>query len=121
MSLKARRQAQRAGRLAEFFAATSLRLRGWRIVARDWRCKQGEIDLVARRGGVVAFIEVKRRDGWTAAADAVSLRQRQRIGRAAAFFLAQHPGLASLQPRFDAILIVPWRPPSHIRDAWRID
>lgn len=121
MSLAARRRAEQAGRLAEFLAATTLRLRGWRIVARDWRCKQGEIDLIARRGGIIAFIEVKRRASLADAADAVGSHQRQRISRAATLFLARNPRLGHLQPRFDAILVVPWRLPSHIRDAWRID
>ncbi len=121
MSLQARRRAERAGRLGEFLAAASLRLRGFRIIARDWRCKAGEIDLIARRGRLLVFVEVKRRGAEGRAAEAVGLRQRQRISRAAAFFLAQRGDLAGLEARFDAILIVPWRLPSHITDAWRID
>ncbi len=121
MSLDAKRRAERAGRLAEFAAVLHLTLRGWRVLARNWRCKAGEIDLVARRRHTLAFIEVKHRAGFGAAGEAIRQRQQARIARAAELFLATRPDLGGLAVTFDAILVVPWRLPSHIRDAWRID
>lgn len=121
MSRVAREQARRAGRRAETLAAWTLRLKGFRILARDWRVPQGEIDLIARRGRLLIFVEVKRRADRTAAAEALGGRQRRRIGRAAQAFLQRRPELAGLMPRFDVILMMPGRLPSHIKDAWAIE
>jgi putative endonuclease len=115
----ARRTAERRGRRAERLAAFSLRLVGWRILARRWRSKAGEIDLVARRGRLIAFIEVKARSEIGDALEAVSARQRARIVRAASSFLAQHPKFANLDARFDVVAVTPGRWPRHIPDAWR--
>src|SRR5207302_5929257 len=90
----ARQRAQRRGRLAEWMCLWHLRLRGWRIVARDWRCPSGEIDILARRGKVLAVIEVKSRGELVAAASALAPRQRRRIVRAAEAFLTQRSDLA---------------------------
>ena len=116
-----RHRAQRRGSAAEFLCRWHLRLRGWRIVARDWRCPAGEIDIVARRGQVLAMIEVKARGNIRDAAFAVLPRQRRRIVRAASAFLAARPDLAGLVPRFDVMLVAPLRLPRHLRDAWRAD
>ena len=115
----ARQAARRRGRLAETICVWSLKLRGWRIVARGWRVPMGEIDIIARRGGTLAAIEVKARDTYAAAAEAVTLRQRRRVARAFAMFLASRPDLAQLAPRFDVMLIVKLRWPRHLADAWR--
>ena len=114
-----RRRAWRFGWLAEELCAVVLRLKGYRVLARRWRTAAGEIDIVARRGRVLAFIEVKaRRDGATAA-EAISARQRRRVVQAAQAFAARHPAAAGLDWRFDAMLVAGWRPPRHIEDAWR--
>jgi len=119
-SARARRhQALRRGRLGEFLCRWHLRLRGWRIVAVDWRCPSGEIDILARRGGVLAVIEVKSRGDLASAALAVAPRQRRRIARAASAFLLGRPDLAELALRFDVMLVAPLRPPHHLSDAWR--
>jgi putative endonuclease len=81
----------------------------------------GEIDILARRGGVLAAIEVKAREEWEAAAHAVTPRQRRRIARALESYLARRPDLARLSPRFDVMLLVPGRLPRHIAAAWRAD
>ena len=117
----ARGRAQRRGRFAEFLCRWHLRLHGWRIVAADWRCPSGEIDILARRGRVLAIIEVKTRGDLAAAAAAVLPRQHRRIARAASAFLLARPDLAELAPRFDVMLVAPLRPPRHLRDAWRIE
>ncbi|PWR21964.1 YraN family protein [Zavarzinia compransoris] len=118
--MSARRQARARGRLAEAAAALLLRLKGYRILERNWRSPAGEIDIVARRRHTLAFIEVKHRTAMAEAGEAIAGRQRLRIARAAQLYVAGRPALASLDARFDAILVVPWRPPLHIRDAWRI-
>lgn len=116
---KTRYRAWRHGRTAETVAAVFLRLCGWRILARNWRSTAGEIDIIARRRRILAFVEVKTRDELGAAGEAIGARQRDRIQRAASLYLARHPALANLDARFDAILILPWRRPIHLRDAWR--
>ena len=118
---RARRRARGRGQLAEFLCRWHLRLRGWRIVAADWRCPSGEIDILARRGSVLAIIEVKSRRDLASAAAAVLPRQRRRIARAASAFLLARPDLAALAPRFDVMLVARLRLPRHLRDAWRID
>jgi len=114
-----RRRADRAGRWAEALCALALRANGYRILARRFRTPVGELDIVARRGRVLAFIEVKARASFTLAAESIAARQRHRVERAAGAYLASHPALARLDPRFDAMLVAPWRWPRHIRDAWR--
>jgi len=117
--LKPRQRAYRAGRKAEMIASALLRLKGYRILARDYRAGVGELDIVARRGRLLAVIEVKRRRDLAMALDAVSARQRRRIARAAAAYVGRHSGLADLDIRFDVIVVLPHRPPRHIKDAWR--
>jgi putative endonuclease len=118
-ALKPRQRAYRAGRKAEMIAAALLRLKGYRILARDYRAGVGELDIVARRGRLLAVIEVKRRRDLATALAAVTARQQRRIARAAAAYLARHQGLGELDIRFDVIVVLPHRPPRHIKDAWR--
>ena len=117
----ARRRIEARGRWAEDAAAWRLRLAGWRIVARRWRSAAGEIDLVAYRRGLLAFVEVKARPSHAAGLEAIQPRQRRRIARAAADFVARHRGLAGLPTRFDVVTVRPWRLPRHLPDAWRPD
>ena len=86
---------------------------------RRYRSPVGEIDIVARRGGLIAFIEVKARRDRTLALEAVSEHQRRRICRAAEMFIATHPALAALDFRFDVMVVSPWSLPHHVIDAWR--
>ena len=116
-----RQRAQRRGRVAEWLCLWHLRLRGWRILARGWRCPTGEIDILARRGKVLAVIEVKSRGEIATAAAALAPRQRRRISRAAEAFLLQRSDLAGLDLRFDLMLVAPLRLPRHWRGAWRAD
>lgn len=115
-----RRAAERSGRLAEGLCASWLILHGWRIVARRARHPVGEVDLVARRGRTLAFIEVKARAGIDAAAESIRQQQRERIVRAAQEFLQRRRDLAALEPRFDVMLVASWRLPVHIPNAWPI-
>ena len=116
-----RQRARRRGDLAEFLCRVHLRLRGWRIVAHDWRCPAGEIDLVARRGTVLAIIEVKARATAADAMSAITPRQRRRIARATSAFLLARPELAVLSVRFAVMLVAKLRAPRHLPDAWRAD
>lgn len=117
----ARRRDQRFGHTAESACCWLLRSRGYRILARRWRSRAGEIDIVARRGNLLAFIEVKARRSLETAAESVSIRQRDRIARAAALFVRDRPRLAGCDWRFDAMLVARWRAPVHVIDAWRPD
>ena len=116
-----RQRARRRGTVAEFLCRCNLRLRLWRIVARDWRCPAGEIDIIARRGNVLAIIEVKARGTAADAASAIAPRQRRRIARAASAFLLARPELAGLTVRFDVMLVAKLRPPHHLPGVWRAD
>ncbi len=119
-STAGRRRAERRGRFAEWLCLWHLRLHGWKIVARGWRCPAGEIDIVARRRRVLAIIEVKSRAHVGEAAEALSPRQRRRIARAAEALLLSRPDLTGLDVRFDVMLLIPGRLPRHWRDAWRL-
>ncbi len=114
-----RRRREAAGRRAELVCVWHLRLRGWRILARRMRSPVGEIDIVAARRGLIAFIEVKARRDLALAAHSVTPRQRRRIRRAAEAFLQQRPDLAGRDMQFDVMLVAPWRAPRHLIDAWR--
>jgi putative endonuclease len=103
---------------AEALCRFVLRVKGYRIVARRYRSKLGEIDIVAARGRSLAFVEVKARGSYDVAAEAITLHQRQRLQRAAEDFLARHPHYGAYGVRFDAMMVTPWRWPKHIVNAW---
>lgn len=114
-----RQRAEARGRTAERLAALLLMLKGYRILARRARTAVGEIDLIARRGDTLAFIEVKARHDRTRALESLSPRQRQRIARAAGAFVRARPDLVDLNWRFDLITAAgSWRL-HHMKDAWR--
>ncbi len=120
--LEARRarggKAREDGRASEFVAAFWLMLTGWRILAFRLKTPQGEIDLLARRGQILAVIEVKRRATIEVALEAVGHRQRQRLRAAALSLAAKRADLAGLSVRLDLIALAPGRLPRHIADAW---
>lgn len=113
------------GVAAEGVAALWLMLKGYRILDRRRRAPTGsgagEIDLVARRGRTLAFVEVKFRPDLDRAAFAIGAEQRRRIARAAEALVARHPRLGGLEIRFDAVLVAPWRWPRHLPGAWTPD
>ena len=112
-----RQEAESRGRRAERLAALWLRLHGWRILAKRARVPGGEVDIVARRGRVVAFVEVKARA--TAEAADLSLDQyRLRRVAAAAERLAPRFMRPADDLRIDAIFIVPRRLPRHVPNVW---
>jgi len=103
---------------AETRAADYLAARGYEIAARRFKTRFGEIDLIARLGSLVAFIEVKARAKLDDAAYAVTLRQQKRIINAAQIWLASHPNCAASDLRFDALLIAPNAQPRHLIAAF---
>lgn len=109
----------RRGLWAETLCLWVLRLKGYRILARRYRSPAGEIDLIVKRGAVVAAVEVKARADRDRAGESVLWRQRARIVRALEHFLAVHPRLRDSNLRFDVMLVAPGSWPRHIRDAWR--
>ena len=111
-------KARKAGRRAEYVAAIWLMLRGYRILGFRLKTPQGEIDLLARRGSILAVIEVKWRLSLDDALQAVSADQRDRLHRAAAALAARRPGLKNTQIRLDLLALAPGRWPCHIRSAW---
>jgi putative endonuclease len=95
------------GRAGEDAATRFYRKRGFRIVARNWRCGEGEIDVVARRGGLLVFCEVKTRssESFGLPAEAVGFHKRRRLRRLAGRWLAEHRTHASAV-RFDVVSVI---------------
>jgi putative endonuclease len=108
----------KTGVSAEGRAAAYLMLKGYRILAKRFRTPYGEIDIVARRRNLIAFVEVKARASLDEAAYAVTPRQQQRIIEAAQAWLMAHPEHAEFDLRFDAMLIAPGRLPRHLLAAF---
>jgi putative endonuclease len=113
-----RRKALRRGRVSEYVAALYLILKGYRIVALRYRTKLGEVDVIARKRNLVAFVEVKARRDTLSAVDAVSPTTQNRIRAASDMWLSRQPDYAFLSLRYDIIAIVPGRLPRHFRDAF---
>jgi putative endonuclease len=114
----ARVAAFRTGVSAESRAAAFLMAKGYRILEKRFRTRYGEIDIIARRRNLVAFIEVKARASLEEAAYAVTARQQVRIVAAAQAWLMAHPEHANFDLRFDAVLIAPRRLPRHLLAAF---
>ncbi len=114
---RTRQRAERGGRRAEALAALWLQLKGWDILARRARTPVGEVDLVARRGRIVAFIEVKARAVAREAEFSLDTYRLRRVA-AAASALAPRFVLAGDDMRIDAIFIVPRRQPRHMANVW---
>lgn len=106
------------GRRAELIALLSLMVRGYRPVARNLKTPVGEIDLVVRRGGILAVVEVKTRDTYADAAESILPLQQARIRRATEWLLSSRPDLAALTIRFDAVLVLPAKWPKHLVGAY---
>jgi putative endonuclease len=111
-------EAFRTGLSAESRAAAYLIAKGFRILSRRWRSPLGEIDIVARRRGLLIFVEVKARATLDEAAEAVTQRQQRRIAQAAEVWLAANPKTTFTDARFDAVLVAPGKLPRHIPAAF---
>jgi putative endonuclease len=114
-----KKHAQRRGVWAEALTRLYLRATGRRILARNFKSPLGEIDIIARKGKLISFIEVKARKDAATAAEAVQAHQRARIQRAAHHFLQQNPALRDCDVRFDVALVTGFFSLSYMADAWR--
>ena len=110
--------ARLAGRRAEVWAAIWLMAKGYRILGFRLRTPQGEIDLLAQRGQVLAVVEVKQRTTLESALEAVTQTQRDRLRRAGQMLAARRPSLQKLAVRLVLIALAPGKLPIHSRDAW---
>jgi putative endonuclease len=106
------------GLSAESRAAAWLMAKGYAILARRFRTPHGEIDIVARKRRLIAFVEVKARASLDEAAYAVTPRQQRRIVEAAEAWLMTHPDHAEFDLRFDVMLIAPRHLPRHLLAAF---
>ena len=113
-----RAEAERRGRGAETIACWYLRMRGWRIVARRARVPGGEVDIVAKRGRTLAFVEVKARGTDDAAAFALDEWRLRRVAVAAERLMPRYMNGVE-EVRIDAIFIVPFRWPRHLENVWQ--
>ena len=115
------RAAQRLGVSAEAAAAAALEAAGWAIRARRLRTAAGEIDLVAERAGLLAFIEVKARPTLAGAAWSLGPKQRARLLAAAEIVIAEHPDWGPAGIRFDVLLVDATGAVRRIEDAFRLE
>jgi putative endonuclease len=113
-----RRQAERRGHLSEYLAALYLLLKGYRILALRYRTRLGEVDIVARKGDILAFVEVKARRDAQAGLDAVGGESQRRIRAASDIWLAKYGGNGTFSQRYDVLVITPRRWPRHFPDAF---
>lgn len=111
------RAAERSGRRAERIAAWYLRLKGWRILGMRIRTPAGEVDLVARRGNILIFVEVKARGDAAGAQWALDERRLRRVAAAAQTLLARY-GRPRDVVRIDAIFLTPRTWPRHEHNVW---
>jgi putative endonuclease len=111
--------ARLSGRRAEVWAAMWLMAKGYRILAFRLRTPQAEIDLLAKRGRILAVVEVKSRTSLEVALETVTFDQRERLRRAGAMLAANRPALSACAVRLDLLALAPGRLPRHIPDAWK--
>ena len=114
-----RQKAYRRGHRGEWLAALALMLKGYRIVARRWKTKLGEVDLIARRGDLVLVVEVKCRPTLLEAMDAIGHQSQRRIEAAADLWLMRQPDFAKLSVRFDMVAVLPRRWPVHVENIFQ--
>ena len=113
--------ARLSGRRAEWLAALWLLAKGYRILGFRLKTRQGEIDLLAMKKGVLAVVEVKRRATLEAALECVGPDQQERLRRAGSALAGNRPALKDLAVRLDLVALAPGRLPRHIPGAWQDD
>lgn len=113
-----RQKALRRGHLSEYLAALYLLMKGYRIAAFRYRTKLGEIDIIARKGDLAVFVEVKARRDERGAVDAVSYTAQKRIRDASDLWLARQPDNHRLSQRYDIVAVLPGRLPRHFPNAF---
>ena len=113
-------RAHAAGLTGEDAAAAALLRDGWTVLSRRARTPAGEIDMVAERDGLLAFVEVKARPSFSEAAYALGPRQRARLAAAAECWLAANPGHGAAGIRFDVLLVAADGAVRRVADAFRL-
>ena len=113
-----RKFAEGSGRRGETLASLFLSLKGYRILARRVKTPVGEIDLIARRGRLTVFVEVKSRSFSHQEDEALAAVNRRRIVRAAQLWLRRHPEAMAGEIRFDVIFLAPFAWPRHLKGAF---
>lgn len=113
-----RQRHNRRGHRGEYLAALVLLLKGYRILARRYRTRLGEIDLIARRGDTIAIVEVKVRPTLIAAMEAIDFQSQRRIEAAADLWLSHQRDHAKLSLRFDMVAVLPRRWPVHVANIF---
>ena len=113
-----RQSAQRRGQRAEWFAAVSLRLKGYKIIERGFKTNLGEIDIIAKKGNLIALVEVKLRKDVKSALDAVDHTSQWRIASAGDLWISKQRNFSELSIRYDIIAVVPWQWPRHFPGAF---
>ncbi len=115
----------RTGRLYERLSAWYLRLKGYHVVAQNFKVGRGtgagEIDLIVQKGKILVFVEVKRRPTFREAIEAITLQNQMRVVRSSGVFLKKNTQFRTCLIRYDALL---WQAgtwgPKHIQNAWRV-
>lgn len=116
----ARRASHLEGLRAEWVAALWLSCKFYKILARRYRVRGGEVDLIAKRGRTIAFVEVKARGALEDAMTAITEEKRRRFSRAAARWLSANPWAADHVLRADAVFLAPGRLPRHQEAAMEL-
>ncbi len=109
--------AEKLGRRGETIAGWFLRLKGWRVVATRVKTPRGEVDLIARRGKTIAFVEVKARANVRDLATAIDAYRLRRVAAAAEILLPKY-GKECENMQIDVIMVAPWRWPNHLPNVW---
>jgi putative endonuclease len=113
-----RQRAEQRGHKSETMAVWWLRLKGYRIIARRFKTRLGEVDIIARKRDVVAMVEVKARATLIEAMDAVDYSTMRRIEAAGDLWLAKQRDHARLNIRYDLIAILPRKLPVHVESLF---
>ncbi|TPP09580.1 YraN family protein [Rhizobium glycinendophyticum] len=111
-------RAERLGRWSEVRAAIALLLKGYRILAFRYRTRAGEVDIIARRGDLVVFVEVKARKTVSSGVDAVGWEAQRRIRNASDHWISRQPDATKLSLRYDIVVVRPWHWPTHLPGAF---
>ncbi|MBW4331704.1 YraN family protein [Stakelama sp. CBK3Z-3] len=115
--MRDRRAAEARGRGGETIAAWYLRTKGWRILDRRVKTRAGEVDLIAKRGTVIAFVEVKARASAADLDHAIDERRLTRVAAAAEMLMPRYATRGE-DIRIDVVLVTPSMRPHHIENAW---
>lgn len=113
-----RQKAFRRGIVSEYVACFYLLFKGYRILALRYKTRHGEIDIIARKGDLTIFVEVKARATVDDAVNAVSAHAAHRIRAASDHWLSHQADSAALSQRYDIVAVRPWSLPVHLQDAF---